>query len=63
MVIDTRTPKYIRINGAVARYSLSRSTFNRALKSGDLVAIKKGTAVLLEVEAVDRWITGEEDAA
>ena len=62
MVIDNKTPKYIRINDAVARYSLSRSTFNRALKSGDLVAMKKGAAVLLEVETVDRWITGEEDA-
>ena len=63
MANDNMIPKYIRINDAVVRYSLSRSTFNRALKSGDLTAIKKGTAVLLEVEAVDRWITGEEVAA
>ena len=63
MVNDNTIPKYIRINDAVALYSLSRSTFNRALNSGELTAIKKGTAVLLEVEAVDRWITGEEVAA
>ncbi|MCK0101190.1 hypothetical protein [Pseudohalocynthiibacter sp. F2068] len=55
---DDNTPKYIRINDAVARYSLSRSTFNRALKNGDLPSIKKGKAVLLEVAKVDAWILG-----
>jgi len=51
--------KYIRINDAVVRYSLSRSTFNRAIKAGEITPIKKGRAVLLDIEALDRWINGE----
>ena len=62
MAHDTTIPKFIRINDAVARYSLSRSTFNRALQSGELTGIKKGTALLLEVAELDRWIIGGEDA-
>ena len=59
MAEDKTKPKYIRINDAVTRYSLSRSTINRALKSGDLASIKKGGAVLLEVSEADRWVTCE----
>jgi len=51
--------KYIRISDAVERYSLSRSTFYRAIKSGEITPIKKGRAVLLEIEALDRWINSE----
>lgn len=53
-----KTPKYIRINRAVEMYSLSRSTFYRAFEAGQLTPIKRGGAVLLEVSAIDRWITG-----
>jgi excisionase family DNA binding protein len=49
-------PAFIRINDAVQRYSLSRSTFNRALASGDLTRIKRGASVLLEREEVERWV-------
>ena len=58
MINEKILPKYMRINDACVRYSLSRSTFNRALKEGELIGIKKGSAVLLEIEAVDNWITG-----
>lgn len=51
--------KYIRINDAVERYSLSRSTFNRAIKAGEITYVKKGRAVLLNVAALDHWISGE----
>ncbi|MBI1494801.1 helix-turn-helix transcriptional regulator [Halocynthiibacter styelae] len=53
-----KTPKYIRINRAVEIYSLSRSTFYRAFEAGELSPIKRGGAVLLEVTAIDQWITG-----
>ena len=60
MAEGEKITKYIRIKDAVLRYSLSRSTINRALKSGELPSIKKGGAVLLEVTEADRWITGGE---
>lgn len=49
-------PKYIRIADAQKRYSLSRSTFNRALASGELTRIKRGGAVLLDLAEVEAWI-------
>ena len=57
-------PTFLRINDAVARYSLSRSTFNRALASGELTRIKRGSSVLLEREEVERWVrAGAEPAS
>ena len=53
---STSIPAFLRINDAVARYSLSRSTFNRALASGELTRIKRGSSVLLEREEVERWV-------
>ena len=53
---STSTPAFLRINDAVARYSLSRSTFNRALAAGELTRIKRGSSVLLEREEVERWV-------
>ena len=61
---STSTPAFLRINDAVALYSLSRSTFNRALASGELTRIKRGSSVLLEREEVERWVrAGAEPAS
>ena len=57
------TPAFIRINDAVQRFSLSRSTFNRALASGELTRIKRGSSVLLEREEVERWVRGGAEPA
>lgn len=58
-----QSPAFIRINDAVQRYSLSRSTFNRALASGELTRIKRGSSVLLEREEVERWVRAGADPA
>ena len=58
------TPAFLRINDAVRHFSLSRSTFNRALASGELTRIKRGSSVLLEREEVERWVrAGAEPAS
>ena len=49
-------PTFIRIDEAVRRCSLSRSTFNRALAAGELTRIRRGRSVLLEREEVERWV-------
>ena len=57
-------PTFIRIDEAVQRYSLSRSTFNRALAAGELTRIGRGRSVLLEREEVERWVrAGAEPAS
>lgn len=52
--------RYIRISDAPLLYSLSRSTFYRAVNRGELTIYKRGGASLLKVSEVDQWI--EEDA-
>ena len=57
-------PIFIRIDDAVRRYSLSRSTFNRALAAGELTRHKRGGSVLLERVEVERWVrAGAEPAS
>lgn len=66
MLSSLLTPVFIRIRigDAVRRYSLSRSTFNRALASGELTRFKRGGSVLLEREEVERWVrAGAEPAS
>lgn len=57
--MSIQPPDFIRINDAVQRFSLSRSTFNRALAAGELTRIKRGGAVLLDAEEVRRWVLGD----
>jgi len=52
-------PKFIRISGAIKRYSLSRSTFYRAIDKGEIHPIKKGGCVLFSIDALDKWILSE----
>lgn len=56
MTDHQHTPSFIRINDAVRLFSLSRSTFNRALASGELTRLKRGSAVLLERQEVEQWL-------
>ena len=56
-------PKYVCISDAVHIYSLSRSTLKRARASGELESVKRGRSVLLSVEALERWVTGDSAAA
>jgi excisionase family DNA binding protein len=52
-------PQYIRINDVSGKYSISRSTIERAISGGDLPRVKRGRIVLLDVEAVEAWIHGK----
>ena len=52
-------PKFIRINQACSLYSLSRSTWYRAFEAKELTRYKRGGSVLLEVDEIERWITGK----
>lgn len=52
-------PQYIRINDVSGKYSISRSTVERAIAGGELPRVKRGRIVLLNVEAVEAWIHGK----
>ena len=51
-------PKFVRIVDAVGLFSISRSTFERAIRAGQLTAHKRGRLTLLETREVEGWITG-----
>lgn len=52
--------KYIRPADVVKQTGLSKSSVMAALWSGHLEAYRLGRAWLIPVEAVDRWIRGED---
>jgi excisionase family DNA binding protein len=51
-------PKFVRVVDATHRYSLSRSTIERAIAAGEITRHKRGRLTLLEVAELDAWITG-----
>lgn len=55
--------KYVRPIDVVNASGLSKSTVMAALWSGELEAIRKGRSWLIPIDAVDRWIRGEQNAA
>lgn len=52
--------KYVRPAVVIRDTGLSKSTVMAALWSGELEGYRKGRAWLIPVEAVDRWIRGED---
>lgn len=55
--------RYVRPADVVNASGLSKSTIMQALWSGELEAIRKGKAWLIPVDAVDRWLRGEDAPA
>lgn len=55
----TRKPLYIRVSDGQEVFGLSRATFYRAAKRGEIVIYKKGGASFLEVAAIERWLKSE----
>ncbi len=55
--------KYVRPADVVRQTGLSKSAVFHALWSGELKAYRKGKAWLIPVEAVDRWIRGDDAIA
>lgn len=52
--------KYVRPAQVVRHTGLSKSTVMQALWSGELEGYRRGKAWLIPVEAVDRWIRGDD---
>jgi excisionase family DNA binding protein len=48
-------PRYLSIKMTVARYSTSKSTIYRLLRTGDLGAKKRGGRTLIDRELADRY--------
>ena len=55
--------RYLRPSDVVLQTGLSKSAVMEALWSGQLEAYRIGKAWLIPVEAVDRWIRGDDQAA
>ena len=55
--------KYFRPADVVRSTGLSKSTVMAAIWSGQLEAYRMGRAWLVPVEAVDRWIRGDDPIA
>lgn len=55
--------RYLRPSDVVLQTGLSKSAVMEALWSGQLEAYRMGKAWLIPVEAVDRWIRGDDQAA
>ena len=49
----------IRLTDAIQRYSLSRSTFDRAVKKGAITKHTVGRAAFVDTHQIDAWIMGE----
>ncbi len=52
----TLAPKYLRITEASRIYSISRSTWDRAMNDGELTRYKRGKMVLMSIEEIENWI-------
>jgi len=55
--------RYLRPSDVVLLTGLSKSAVMEALWSGQLEGYRMGKAWLIPVEAVDRWIRGDDQAA
>jgi excisionase family DNA binding protein len=55
--------RYCRPMDVVRQTGLSKSTVMAALWSGRLEAYRMGRAWLIPIDAVDRWIRGEDETA
>lgn len=52
--------RYVRPMDVVRQVGLSKSTVMAAIWSGELEAFRKGRAWLIPIDAVDRWVRGED---
>ncbi|CUK08540.1 hypothetical protein RUE5091_03093 [Ruegeria denitrificans] len=60
MADDNVKPKnLIRLKDAIQRYSLSRSTFDRAANAGVITKHTVGRAAFVDTHQIDAWIMGE----
>lgn len=57
--VTTKPKNLIRLTDAIQRYSLSRSTFDRAANAGVITKHKVGRATFLDTYQIDAYITGE----
>jgi predicted DNA-binding transcriptional regulator AlpA len=55
----TLAPKFIRLPDATSVYGPSRSTFDRAMKSGELTRFKPGKMVLMSIAEIESWIASK----
>ena len=60
---DARDHRYVRPADVLRQTGLSKSSVFTVLWSGELEAYRKGWAWLIPVDAVDRWIKDESNAA
>lgn len=51
-------PLYVSMSDAPRVFSLSRDTFYRAAKRGEITIFKRGSRSLLKVSEVSDWIEG-----
>ena len=57
--IDNRVLKnWLSINDVIQSTGYSKSTINRAIKSGELKSVKNGGKRMFRKEWVDKWISG-----
>jgi predicted DNA-binding transcriptional regulator AlpA len=56
---SARPANLIRLTDAIKRYSLSRSTFDRAVKKGAITKHTVGRAAFVDTHQIDAWIMGE----
>lgn len=58
-VNEQGNPPFVRINVACKRAGVSRSTISRAMASGELTPIRKGTRMtFIRTSDLDNWIQG-----
>ncbi len=57
--VTTKPKNLIRLKDAIQRYSLSRSTFDRAANAGVITKHKVGRATFLDTYQIDAYILGE----
>ncbi len=55
----TNPKNLIRLKDAIERYSLSRSTFDRAANAGAITKHTLGRAAFVDTHQIDAWITGK----
>ncbi len=60
--LKTDARRYVRPAEVVQMTGLSKSAVMAALWSGQLEAYQKGRAWLIPVEAIDRWVRGDDEA-
>jgi hypothetical protein len=58
-----KSPDLVRIKRAIAKYDLSRDTFDRAVKAGELTRYKRKRASFLDANHIDAWLMGKTEVA